>query len=295
MSSTTPPVFRFAPSPNGALHLGHAYSALLNQKMAREQDGLFIIRIEDIDRTRCTREHEEAMLEDLRWLGVTSDRPMARQSERFDLYRHKIALLDDMGLIYRSFLSRSEIRNFVRTHPRPDGAWPVDPDGSPIYPALERDWTLRQIRDAQGKYPLNSLRLNMPKALRGLEESLCWTEIGRGPFDEHGIISADAACWGDIVLGRSDTPTSYHLSVVVDDALQGVTHVVRGQDLYYATAVHRLLQVKLKLPEPLYHHHKLILDADGRKLSKSRGDTSIRSLRLSGTSPQEVRQMVGFN
>src|SRR5216683_206211 len=219
----TPPVFRFAPSPNGYLHLGHALSALLNFDMAQAAGGRLLLRIEDIDAARCRPDYERAIYDDLAWLGIVWEQPVRRQSAHFDDYRAALARLDAQGLVYPSFESRGEIARLVAEQER-QGAWPRDPDGAPLYPA-----------------------------------------------------------WGDVVLARKETPTSYHLSVVIDDALQGVTHVVRGQDLFWSTSVHRLLQALRGLPAPIYHHHRLILDAGGQKLSKSTRATALRSLREAGT------------
>ena len=257
------PVFRFAPSPNGYLHLGHALSALLNFDMARAAGGRLLLRIEDIDETRCRPEYEQAIYDDLAWLGIAWEQPVRRQSEHFDDYRAALARLEAQGLLYPSFESRAEIAALVAERERA-GAWPRDPDGAPIYPGdaksmapAERE---RRI-EAGERY---ALRLDMAAAM-ARAGALSWTETGQGPGGETGAVAATPAAWGDVVLARKETPTSYHLSVVVDDALQGVTHVVRGQDLFCATSVHRLLQALLGLPAPAYHHHRLMLDADGEE------------------------------
>jgi glutamyl-Q tRNA(Asp) synthetase len=281
-----PPVFRFAPSPNGYLHLGHAYSALLNAEMARAAGGKLLLRIEDIDASRCRPEYETAIYEDLAWLGIDWEKPVRRQSEHFDAYRAALANLDAQGLIYPSFESRAEI---ARLAERQD--WPRDPDGALLYPgtvkALSPEERKRRI-DAGDPY---SLRLDMNAAIVQAR-ALTWKETGAGPSGETGTVKADLAVWGDVIVARKDTPTSYHLAVVVDDALQGISHVVRGQDLFYATSVHRLLQTLLNLPQPVYHHHRLILDADGRKLSKSSLSTGLRELRAQGASPAMIRRLV---
>jgi glutamyl-Q tRNA(Asp) synthetase len=282
----SPPVFRFAPSPNGALHLGHAFSALLNHDMARETGGRLLLRIEDIDTERCTPAHEELMLEDLAWLGIEWEQPVRRQSEHFADYRAAIRELETAGLVYRSYLSRSDMRQRVEAHEAKGAAWPRDPDGAPVFSSDDDDNTNRD-----GPY---ALRLNMGKALDHIGEPLSWIEHGAGPEGETGKIEADPGVWGDVVLARRDTPTSYSLSVVLDDALQDVTHIVRGRDLFHATSVHAVLQELLGLPRPEYLHHDLILAEDGRKLSKSNLDTSLASLRNAGATPGDIRRMIGL-
>jgi glutamyl-Q tRNA(Asp) synthetase len=287
-----PAVFRFAPSPNGYLHLGHALSALLNHDLARAAAGRMLLRIEDIDQTRCRPEYEQGIADDLAWLGVAWEKPVRRQSEHFESYRSALARLAAMEFIYPSFESRSEIAALVAEHER-ERPWPRDPDGAPLYPGTSRllsNAERRQRIDAGASY---ALRLDMAAALARVGV-LRWTETGVGPAGESGVVTADPDAWGDVVLARKETPTSYHLAVVVDDALQKVTHVVRGQDLYPATSVHRLLQALLGLPEPLYHHHRLIRDADGRKLSKSDRSTGLRELRAQGATTADVRQLVGL-
>jgi glutamyl-Q tRNA(Asp) synthetase len=286
------PTFRFAPSPNGYLHLGHAYSALLNQDMARDCGARFLLRIEDVDPQRCRSEYETAIYEDLRWLGISWQEPVRRQSENFSDYRAAVAKLEAEGLIYPSFESRSEINELVAERER-SGRWPRDPDGAPLYPGSARSMPLaeRERRSSVGES--FALRIAMDTAI-ARAGALTWTETGSGPEGQSGRIAAAPQRWGDVVLARKELPTSYHLAVVVDDALQGVTNVVRGQDLFWATSVHRLLQALLGLPEPTYHHHRLILDADGRKLSKATRATSLRELRAGGASPADIKQMVGL-
>ncbi len=283
------PVFRFAPSPNGRLHLGHAYSALLNARMARESGGRFLLRMEDIDTARCTPELEQGVYDDLRWLGLDWERPVRRQSEHFSDYRHALTQLAGRGLVYPAFLSRGELRARIEAAAARDESWPLDPDGAPLYPPDERDLAEAERLERMASGAPYAWRLDMRKALQAVGEPLSWSESGAGPEGETGRVAADPARWGDVVIARKDTPTSYHLSVVVDDALQGVTHVVRGRDLFHATAVHRLLQNLLGLPEPLYHHHDLVLGEDGRKLSKSRHDTALESLRRQGLTADDIR------
>jgi glutamyl-Q tRNA(Asp) synthetase len=285
-------IFRFAPSPNGYLHLGHAYSALLNFDMAREIGGRLLLRIEDIDAARCRPEYEAAIYEDLAWLGLSWQSPARRQSEHFDDYRAAVAKLEAAGLVYPSFESRSEIAALVAERERA-GRWPRDPDGVPLYPgrarkmpAAERE---RRLRDGEPY----ALRLAMDAAV-ARAGVLTWTETGAGPQTQSGLVAAVPQMWGDVIIAPQEVPTSYHLAVAVDDALQGVTEVVRGQDLFFSTSIHRLLQAMLGLPEPIYHHHKLIVDAAGQKLSKSNAATSLRELRATGASPADVRRMVGL-
>ena len=288
----THPVFRFAPSPNGHLHLGHALSALLNAGMARAAGGRLLLRIEDIDATRCRPEYESAILEDLAWLGIAWEEPVRRQSEHFDAYARALATLDAQGLVYPSFESRAEIARLVAER-EAKAPWPRDPDGAPLYPgnAKRLGADARAARMANEPY---ALRLDMNAAVERTG-ALTFVETGENPKEEHDTLMAQPEAWGDVVLGRKETPTSYHLSVVVDDALQGVTHIVRGQDLQPATGVHRVLQALLGLPAPHYHHHRLVLDAEGRKLSKSTRATALRDLRADGATPADIRRMAGLS
>ena len=286
----TIPSFRFAPSPNGFLHLGHAFSALLNFDLARARDGRFLLRIEDIDATRCRPDYEEAIYQDLAWLGLAWEQLVRRQSEHFADYRAAIARLEAQGLVYASFESRAEIARLVRECER-TGPWPCDPDGAPLYPGSAHSLSAdERARRMQAGEPF-ALRLDMAAAV-ARTGPLTWCE--QDAEGRIASIAADPAGWGDVVLARKETPTSYHVSVVVDDAAQGITEVVRGRDLFAATAVHRLLQVLLDLPQPVYRHHQLILDAGGQKLSKSTQSTGLRELRARGVTPAEVRRMVGL-
>jgi glutamyl-Q tRNA(Asp) synthetase len=285
------PVFRFAPSPNGRLHLGHALSGLLNAQMAAETGGRLLLRVEDIDLVRCTPELEQSVLEDLDWLGITYERPVRRQSEHFDLYRAALDQLIARGLVYPAFLTRGEVKAKVAAFEESGGTWPRDPDGAPLYPTDERNLSSAERAEKLATTERHALRLDMAKALAAVGHPLSWQETGDGA---QGEISADPAAWGDVVLWRSDAPASYHLAVTVDDAAQGVTHVVRGLDLFHATSVHRLLQALLDLPQPAYHHHRLIPGSDGRKLSKSAGDTALAALRTGGKTPSDIRTLVGI-
>ena len=280
-------VFRFAPSPNGYLHLGHALSALINADMARSAGGRLLLRIEDIDATRCRPEYEAAIYEDLAWLGVAWEEPARRQSAHFDDYRAALARLEAQGLIYASFESRTEIARLVAER---GPSWPRDPDGAPLYPGHAQALTAATRRARMHGGEPFALRLDMARAVAQAGAlSFVETDAAGGS----STVAADPARWGDVVLARKEMPTSYHLAVVVDDALQGVTHVVRGMDLFHATSVHRLLQHLLGLPAPRYHHHRLIPDDAGRKLSKSTRATALRALRAAGMTAADIRKAVG--
>lgn len=287
-----PPVFRFAPSPNGYLHLGHAYSALLNHDLARQSGGRFLLRIEDIDATRCRPEFEVAIDEDLAWLGIGWETPVRRQSEHFSTYGAAIDRLTAQGLVYPSFESRTEIARLVADR-EAGGAWPRDPDGAPLYPGTAKSLAPAERERLIGQGVPFALRLDMAAACARVG-SLRWREQGEGPAGETGDMVAQPEAWGDVILARKETPTSYHLSVVIDDALQGVTDVVRGADLFWSTSVHRLLQELLGLSVPTYRHHRLIRDDAGQKLSKSTQATALRALRADGASPADIRGLVGL-
>jgi glutamyl-Q tRNA(Asp) synthetase len=284
----TTPVFRFAPSPNGYLHLGHALSALLNFDMARATGGRFLLRIEDIDAARCRPHYEQAIYQDLAWLGITWEEPVRRQSAHLDEYRAALTRLEP--LLYASFESRGEIARLVAERER-HAPWPRDPDGAPLYPGDARSLSApERLRRMEAGEPY-AMRLDMAAAL-ARTGALTWIESDCG--GKTTSVAARPQMWGDVVLARKETPTSYHLSVVVDDAEQGVTHVVRGQDLFAATAVHRVLQALFAWPAPIYHHHRLILDVDGQKLSKSTRATALRALRENGATSADIRRMVGL-
>lgn len=281
-----PPVFRFAPSPNGYLHLGHALSALLNADRARAAGGRMLLRIEDIDTSRCRPEYEMAIYEDLAWLGFAWEQPARRQSEHVADYGAALSKLDAMGLIYPSFESRAEIATLVaarETH----AAWPRDPDDAPLYPGDAKSLTQAERGARMASGTPYALRLDMAAAVKRIGR-LTWSESGAEQ-------AADPAAWGDVVLARKDAPASYHLAVTVDDAAQGVTDVVRGKDLFHATSVHCLLRALLGFAVPRYHHHRLILDADGHKLSKSTKATALRELRAQGATLADIRKAVGLD
>ena len=278
---------RFAPSPNGLLHLGHAYSALFAADAAARRGGEFLLRIEDIDGERSRRHFEEAIREDLAWLGLRWPQPVRRQSEHMAAYAAALEKLKRLGVVYPCFASRAEIR---RSSP---GDGRRDPDGAPLYPGLWRGRQQEAAARLAAGHPAN-WRLNMARACElamPAGDGLVFVECGRGPGGERGPISADPRIWGDVILARKNTSTSYHLSVVVDDAVQGISHVTRGQDLFHATSLQRLLQELLGLPAPRYVHHGLVRGADGRKLSKSAGDQSLAALRAAGLSPSRVRRL----
>ena len=282
------PILRFAPSPTGRLHLGHALSALINQDMARRLGGRLLVRIEDTDVTRCRPEYVQAILDDLAWLGIVSEGPVLFQSEHLDDYRQAAARLADMGLLYPCFATRQEIQAAAAP-----GA--VDPDGAPVYPGLHRHLSPNQIAERKAAGQPFALRLDMAPAIERARSIAGDAAFGCTELDEQLVPrrrETNPERWGDVVIQRKETSASYHLAVVVDDARQAITHVVRGMDLEAATDIHRLLQVLLGLPEPIYHHHRLLTDADGRKLSKRDGDTSLAALRDRGITPAEIRRHI---
>ena len=285
------PVFRFAPSPNGELHLGHALSALLGYERAIAAGGRFLLRIEDIDVGRTRPEFVAGIFEDLRWLGLEWEEPVLLQSQRMNAYRAAAERLDALGLLYPCFATRSEIDAAAM-----DGA--LDPDGAPLYPGLWKGRAPEEIADMQAAGRPFTLRIDMAKAREVVTGKLGGAPLTFVEFAEDGTpltVEAHPERWGDAVAVRKDVPTSYHLAVVADDAWQGVTHVTRGRDLYAATDLHRLLQVLLDLPEPIYHHHRLITDESGRKLAKTARDTSLRALREQEVALTEVRHLIGLD
>ncbi|MEO6012173.1 MAG: tRNA glutamyl-Q(34) synthetase GluQRS [Devosia sp.] len=279
------PILRFAPSPNGHLHLGHAYSVLFTDFWARRLGGETLLRLEDTDFTRCKPEFAEAIIEDLRWLGLSWPEPVMVQSTRFPIYATEADRLRARGLLYPCICSRTE----VAAH-----AIGTDPDGAPLYggTCLHRSADEIEARAAESGEPVQ-YRLHTAQAT-ALTGPLSFSVAGPTPLDRPQIRYARPELWGDFVVQRKGTPTSYHLSVVIDDAAQGVTHVTRGRDMEAATDIHVLLQMLLGLPQPLYTFHKLLLGDDGRKLAKSKGSPTLRSLRESGWSVEQVRAEVGF-
>lgn len=278
------PVFRFAPSPNGRLHLGHAYSALLNYRLATQQGGRFLLRIEDIDTARCTPEFTRHVLEDLRWLGLEWEEPVRVQSEHFPDYQQAMLPFKERGLVYPCFCSRAQI-SAVSTG--------TDPDGAPLYPGTCRALSSGQAQERISRGEQHSWRLDMQKVMKAVPGPYEALRFALPSFRQE-IFTVDPKRWGDVILVRKETPTSYHLSVVVDDALQDVTHIVRGADLEAATDLHVLLQKLLGLPAPLYHHHALIKSGEGEKLSKSRQSETLADLRARGVTPDQVIKMLGI-
>jgi glutamyl-Q tRNA(Asp) synthetase len=290
MTAAEKTVTRFAPSPTGLLHLGHAHAALFAEARARESGGRFLLRIEDIDQGRCRPEFEAAILEDLNWLGLRWQTPVRRQSEHFEDYRGALAALQSMNLLYPCFCTRKEILAEIEAA----GAAPhsltgraMSPEGGPLYPG-----TCRGLTDGERQRRLllgagYALRLDMAAAAEKAGR-LAWTD------SEAGTVAATPEIFGDVVLARKDTPASYHLAVTWDDHAQGVTLVTRGKDLFQATHVHRLLQALLDLSTPAYHHHRLLTNAAGERLAKRDQGLTIRALREAGTSPAGVRRMAGF-
>jgi glutamyl-Q tRNA(Asp) synthetase len=270
---------RFAPSPTGYLHLGHAHSALAGWRRARTVGGRFLLRLEDIDPVRCRPEFAEAIPEDLRWLGLGWDGAVRVQSRHMAEYRSVLDTLSGRGLLYPCFCTRADIAQSI--------AAPHGPDGAPVYPGICRDLPaeIRAARIADG-VPY-ALRLNMARAV-AQSGSLCFKELGEG------TIACDPAAFGDIVIARKDAPASYHLCVTHDDAVQGVTLVTRGIDLKPATHLHRLLQALMGWPAPVYAHHPLLTDPAGRRLSKRDRAATLRDLRMSGATPEAVRALAGW-
>ncbi|MBY5974492.1 tRNA glutamyl-Q(34) synthetase GluQRS [Ferrimonas balearica] len=286
-------ITRFAPSPTGPLHLGHAFSALTAARRAQAEGGTFLLRIEDIDQSRARAEWESLIYEDLHWLGLSWPEPVMRQSERMSAYRAALQRLWDMGLLYPCSCTRRDIAA-AASAPQEGGDPVVGPDGI-VYPG-----TCRPATPPTGPLPEAVLRLNMAAAMERAcrHEALHFTETGRGPNGEHGrqeiALRRMIDKIGDVVLARREMGTSYHLAVVVDDAAQGVTEVVRGADLCEATPIHALLHRLLGLPTPVYHHHRLIRDADGKRLAKRDDARAIRLYREDGRTPAEVMKMVGL-
>ncbi|HEY4199045.1 MAG TPA: tRNA glutamyl-Q(34) synthetase GluQRS [Devosiaceae bacterium] len=279
------PILRFAPSPNGYLHLGHAFSALFTWRAAAQLGGVTLLRMEDTDPTRCKPEFDEAIVEDLHWLGVDWPEPVWRQSQRFPVYAQAAAHLDAMGLVYPCFCSRTEIAA---------AAIGTDPDGAPLYPGTCRHLTAAQVADRLGRGESAQYRLDSARAI-ALAGMLTYSVAQPAITDRPQIRYARPERWGDVVIQRKDTPTSYHLSVVVDDAAQDVTHVTRGRDMEAATDFHVLLQTLLGLTAPTYTFHKLLLGPDGRKLAKSKGSPSLRDMRHEGWTATAIRNHLGFD
>ncbi|AEQ52987.1 tRNA glutamyl-Q(34) synthetase GluQRS [Pelagibacterium halotolerans] len=285
MSFPSQTIFRFAPSPNGLLHLGHAYSALYTDHWAKALGGTFLLRIEDIDIARCRPEFVDAVFVDLQWLGLEWPEPVRVQSAHFDDYRAAADRLKSKGLLYPCFCTRAEIRAA--------GDGRTDPDGAPIYPGTCRHLSGgERLEKLEAGVPVQ-WRLDMGQALDRKKEFLIREAM---PDPSCAVVErlAEPGRWGDVLIVRKDTPTSYHLSVVVDDAIQGITHVTRGMDLYASSDIHVVLQELMGLPSPVYTHHRLIVGEDAEKLSKSRGSESLAGLRALGITPEDIRARLGF-
>lgn len=284
---------RFAPSPTGYLHLGHAFSALTCFETARKEGGTCLLRIEDIDRARCKPEYEQAIFDDLDWLGCAWPQPVRRQSEHFSAYRAVLETLAARGLVYRCFKTRKEIADEIARAPHRPGE---GPEGV-IYPGPATPMSAAEEAERLARGEAFSWRLSIKAcrdALGARFDRLGFVEEAGGPDGEIGDVRARPETLGDVILGRKDVGASYHLACVHDDALQGVSHVIRGQDLFFATHLHRLLQALLDLPVPIYRHHRLLLGEDGKRFAKRDRALTLRALREAGASPDEVRARVGL-
>lgn len=277
---------RFAPSPTGLLHLGHGFSALTAFDAARAAGGEFLLRIEDIDQPRCKKKYEDAIYEDLKWLGISWNEPVMRQSDRQPAYNAAIEHLTDLGLCYPCGCTRKDIQGALSAPQEGDPSL-TGPDGT-IYPGTCRG------RDMNARKDTDAVRLNMRKAIAylGGVQNLTFQEVGKGIKTLNAGMLIDGC--GDIVLARKDIGTSYHLAVVVDDAAQGITHVTRGRDMADTTQIHRLLQALLNLPTPVYHHHRLIRDENGKRLAKRNDAMALRVYRDSGKTGEDIRKMIGL-
>ena len=279
-------ITRFAPSPTGRLHRGHAFSALTAVTASRKRGGRFLLRLEDIDAGRCRPEHEAAILDDLAWLGLSWEQPVRRQSEHLADYEAALDRLATRGLVYRCFKTRKELAQAALSAPHgPAEAF----RGGPIHPNEEDRW-LDEGKPFAWRLSLDAAH----EALRGFHK-LRFDEKGEGPGGEHGRIQARPELAGDVVLARKDVGVAYHLACVVDDALQGVTDVVRGADLFEACHIQRLLQALLDLPTPVYRHHRLILDQTGERLAKRKGGETLGTLRDAGMTGADLRAQLGFD
>lgn len=273
---------RFAPSPSGHLHLGHAFSGLFSERAARQRGGCFLLRIEDIDSTRCRPHFTQEMIEDLIWLGLKWDAPPLLQSSRSEAYSQALKRLSAMDLLYPCFCTRADIKAETEAA----AVAPHGPDG-PLYTGLCRRLSPSQRQEREAADLPYALRLDVSRA-QAFTGPLSWVDRDKGEM------AAQPEIFGDVVLARKDIGTSYHLAVTLDDAFQDITLVTRGEDLFQATHIHRLLQALLELPVPQWHHHSLILDDQGHRLAKRHGALSLRQLRSEGRSPQEVREMAGW-
>jgi glutamyl-Q tRNA(Asp) synthetase len=284
--AAAPVVTRFAPSPTGYLHRGHAFSALTAAKAAADAGGRFLLRIEDIDRARCRPEYEQAILEDLAWLGLRWESPVRRQSDHLDDYHAALGRLRDEGLVYSCFRTRAEVMAEIATAPH----GPAEGFVGAALPAAEEARRLDSGAPFAWRLSLAAARARLGSAF----DTLTFAEQGSGPRGEHGLIAARAEAAGDVIVARKDLGVAYHLAVVVDDALQGVTLVVRGEDLFDSVPVQRMLQVLLGLPEPAYRHHCILVGPDGKRYAKRDRAETLRDIRASGVSAAKLRAQLGF-
>ena len=284
---------RFAPSPNGYLHLGHAYSASVASKLAQISGGKFFIRIEDIDLGRCKKEYEENIYKDLNWLEIKYEENIIKQSECFDNYERYVKKLRDLNLIYPCWASRSEIKKTILKKSSSKSPWPIDPDGQYIYPEIYKNISKAERSNLMLSGSKFSWRLNVKKAMNFAQEKLgnkiFFEELGLEPKGKRIL---EPNLYGDFIIARKEIPTSYHLSVTVDDAEQGINLVTRGLDIYPATSIHRLLQIILNLPETKWYHHNLLREDSGEKLSKTNKSTSIKSLRDKKIKKDEIFSLI---
>ena len=285
---------RFAPSPNGKLHLGHAFSAIISEKLAKKFNGEFIVRIEDIDIGRSSKENEELILFDLNWLNLKFDeKNIRRQSEYFDLYETYLKKLRDLDLVYPCWATRSEIKKTINNNKIKHPNWPIDPDGQYIYPGIYKNISPAERSGMMLSGKDFSWRLDIEKAINyaqdKIKSEIFFNEVGLEPI---GRRFAEPHLYGDIIIARKDIPTSYHLAVTVDDFEQNITVVTRGLDIYPATSIHRLLQIIFDFPEPEWFHHNLIRDKEGIKLSKTSNSNSIEFYRNNGYSVQNIKKEI---
>ncbi|MCF6326245.1 MAG: tRNA glutamyl-Q(34) synthetase GluQRS [Devosiaceae bacterium] len=290
-TKATKPILRFAPSPNGFLHLGHAYSAFVTDKLAKKLGGTWLLRIEDIDQNRSKPEFIQAILQDLKWLDLNWTKPVLLQSTRFEYYEIAADRLKKMKLLYPCFCTRKQIQENAGIKKNADSD--KDPDGAPLYPGTCKNLSPDKIEQRLNAKVPAQYRLHMDKAM-GLTGPLSFKQLQSENSMAITTINCQPERWGDVVIQRKDIPTSYHLSVVLDDAMQNITHVARGKDLLAATDIHRVLQSLLGLPQPIYFHHELITDPQQQKLAKSKGSASLRDLRLAGISADELRNDILF-
>lgn len=287
-------ITRFAPSPTGRLHLGHAFSALTAFDAAQVAGGTCLLRIEDIDQTRCTPDFEDGIYEDLAWLGLSWPQPVRRQSDHFPDYARALERLARARLVYRCFKTRKEIAEEIGRAPHHPGE---GPEGV-VYPGPETPMSQAEEADRLARGEPYAWRLSLSAcrdALGARHDALTFIEEGEGPEGEHGEIKARPDLLGDVILARKDVGTSYHMACVHDDALQGVTHVIRGQDLYFATHLHRLLQALLELPVPVWRHHRLLTDDTGRRFAKRDRSLTLEALRADAVTPGAIRARVGLS